>query len=187
MEADEVNGIVIDIGSSTVKAGYAGEDTPKAVFPSAAGQIVDGDGNNKLYSGFQALHYRRDNMEVVSPFDDKGIISNFDVVENLWDHVIRDRLRVDPREHPMMLAEPPYISKDAREKIVSLMFEKYDPPAVFLAKNPVLSSFAMGRPSSLVIDVGHEATVGEDISPHDPSLVQYVSLDSRMYANNVLH
>jgi actin-related protein len=36
MEADEVNGIVIDIGSSTVKAGYAGEDTPKAVFPSVS-------------------------------------------------------------------------------------------------------------------------------------------------------
>lgn len=34
VDADEVNGIVIDIGASTVKAGYAGEDTPKAVFPS---------------------------------------------------------------------------------------------------------------------------------------------------------
>lgn len=31
---DDVNAIVIDIGSSTVKAGYAGEDAPKAVYPS---------------------------------------------------------------------------------------------------------------------------------------------------------
>lgn len=31
---DEVNSIVVDVGSYTCKAGYGGEDTPKAVFPS---------------------------------------------------------------------------------------------------------------------------------------------------------
>ena len=34
--ADEVNAVVVDVGSSTVKAGYAGEDAPKAVFPSVS-------------------------------------------------------------------------------------------------------------------------------------------------------
>lgn len=33
--------------------------------------------------------------------------------------------------------------------------------AVFIAKNAVLSSFAMGRQTSLVVDVGHDSTVGE--------------------------
>ncbi|KAH6755417.1 actin-related proteins 4A [Perilla frutescens var. hirtella] len=33
-EVDEVSAIVIDLGSHTCKAGYAGEDAPKAVFPS---------------------------------------------------------------------------------------------------------------------------------------------------------
>lgn len=33
--------------------------------------------------------------------------------------------------------------------------------AVFMAKNAVLSSFASGRPTSLVVDAGHERTVGE--------------------------
>jgi len=32
--ADEVSAIVIDVGSYSCKAGYAGDDTPKAVFPS---------------------------------------------------------------------------------------------------------------------------------------------------------
>ena len=31
---DEVSAIVIDVGSYSCKAGYAGDDTPKAVFPS---------------------------------------------------------------------------------------------------------------------------------------------------------
>ena len=30
--ADEVNALVIDIGAYQCKAGYAGEDTPRAVF-----------------------------------------------------------------------------------------------------------------------------------------------------------
>ena len=33
-DADEVNAIVLDVGTYQVKAGYAGEDTPKFVFPS---------------------------------------------------------------------------------------------------------------------------------------------------------
>ena len=35
------------------------------------------------------------------------------------------------------------------------------PAAVFMAKNAVLSSFASGRQTSLVVDAGHERTVGE--------------------------
>lgn len=31
---DEVNAIVVEIGTHTTKAGYAGDDVPKAVFPS---------------------------------------------------------------------------------------------------------------------------------------------------------
>lgn len=34
--ADEVNALVIDLGSSTAKAGYAGDDTPKCYFPSVS-------------------------------------------------------------------------------------------------------------------------------------------------------
>ena len=40
------------------------------------------------------------------------------------------------------------------------MFEKHRPPAVFMAKNAVLSSFATGRQTSVVVDIGHEGTTG---------------------------
>jgi len=38
--SDEVSAIVIDLGSHTCKAGYAGEDAPKAVFPSVSAFIT---------------------------------------------------------------------------------------------------------------------------------------------------
>lgn len=59
-----------------------------------------------------------------------------------------------------MLSEPVFNSRDAREKMVQCMFEDLNVPAVFLAKNAVLSSFALGRQTSLVVDMGHEGTVG---------------------------
>ncbi|CAM0141706.1 unnamed protein product [Umbelopsis sp. WA50703] len=36
---DEVNALVVDVGSTWTRAGYAGEDTPKAIFPTSYGVI----------------------------------------------------------------------------------------------------------------------------------------------------
>ncbi|XP_040868145.1 actin-related protein 4-like isoform X2 [Glycine max] len=51
----------------------------------------------------------------------------------------------------MLLAEPSSNSQQQRERTVELMFEKYKAPALFLVKN-VLTSFASGRATSLVVD-----------------------------------
>ncbi|PON39018.1 Actin-related protein [Trema orientale] len=115
---DEVSAIVIDLGSHTCKAGYAGEDAPKAVFPSVVGSIdqmeVDDSGNaeknsasagesknnaktldsdkakgkRKLYVGSQSLGFRRENMEVLSPTKD-GIVADWDLVDSIWDHAFK--------------------------------------------------------------------------------------------------
>lgn len=59
------------------------------------------------------------------------------------------------------MAEPSFHLDKVREKLVETLFEKHAPPAVFLGRNAMLSSFAVGRQTSLVVDAGHEATVGE--------------------------
>lgn len=61
------------------------------------------------------------------------------------------------------MSEPSFQPDKIREKVVELLFEKYAPPALFLGKNAMLSSFAVGRQTSLAIDAGHEATVGETL------------------------
>ncbi|KAL9862092.1 Actin-related protein 4A [Arabidopsis thaliana] len=136
---EEVSAIVVDLGSHTCKAGYAGEDAPKAVFPSVVGAI-DGNGmdiddaanttedakesdkekgKRKLYTGSQALNFRRDQMEILSPTKD-GIVTDWDMVDNVWDHALGNLqnlncLMIDPTEHPMLLAEPPLNSQQQRE------------------------------------------------------------------------
>lgn len=196
---DEVSAIVIDLGSHTCKAGYAGEDAPKAVFPSVVGSIdqtgavedvkseKDADSNldskngvkssdsdktkpkRKLYVGNQALGYRRDFMEVISPFKD-GVVVDWDIVDNIWDHAFRKCLLIDPKEHPMLLAEPSSNSPQQRERAAELMFESYKVPALFLAKNAVLTSFASGRATSLVVDSGGGSTTVAAV--HDGYVLQ---------------
>ncbi|KAK9100258.1 hypothetical protein Scep_023688 [Stephania cephalantha] len=195
---DEVSAIVLDLGSYTCKAGYAGEDAPKAVFPSVVGAIdQSGIGNvksekesdsmldpksviktfdsekskvnRKLYVGSQALGYRRDHMEVISPIKD-GIVADWDIVDSIWNHAFRERLLIDPQEHPMLLAEPSFNTPLQRERTAELMFEKYKVPALFLAKNAVLTSFASGRATSLVVDSGGGSTTLAPV--HDGYVLQ---------------
>ena len=59
-----------------------------------------------------------------------------------------------------MLAEPSFQPREARERVVQRVFEGCSAPALFLAKNAALSSYATGRQTSLVVDIGYEGTVG---------------------------
>lgn len=83
------------------------------------------------------------------------------VLAELASGLFSERLRVETKDHPIMLAEPNIHPRAVRETAVELLFEKFQAPALFLAKNAVLSSFASGRQTSLVIDMGYESSVGE--------------------------
>jgi len=134
------------------------------------------------FIGTNELWYRRDHMEIKAPLE-KGLISDWDVVEKLWDHALKVSLRVDPKEHPILLAEPPFNIKANREKITEIMFEKLEIPALFLAKNPVLSAFSTGKSSALVVDSGAGVT---SVTPvHDGYALQK-SLYKSSLAGNIL-
>lgn len=60
-----------------------------------------------------------------------------------------------------MLAEPTAQPDADREEVIERMFEGRGPPALFLARDAVLSSFATGRATAMVVDAGHDSTTGE--------------------------
>jgi hypothetical protein len=59
-----------------------------------------------------------------------------------------------------MLAEPTHNTRAAREKAVELLFESQRCPALYLAKSAVLSAFAVGKQTALVVDAGYRGTTG---------------------------
>ena len=162
---DEVGAIVIDIGSRTTRAGFAGEDCPKVDIPTLAGVISDlpqegesttpaasGDlsalsaSTKKYIYGQGPLKVPRKCMEL-TPFVRQGLVEDSDLLDRLLKHVFANELRVESSQGPLLFSEPAWNTRNRREQLCELAFESLNAPAFFLCKSPVLSTFANGRSS----------------------------------------
>jgi len=166
---DEVSALVFDIGASTTRCGYAGDDTPKAVFSTSYGYVSQSSpssirGPDEMatdetkvvrHFGEQGPSMWRSGMEVTSPIKD-GLIHDFDPIPSMISHAIETCLGCNPQEHPVLVTEPTWNTPANRERIAEIMFEEFKIPAFYIANTGVLNAFAAGKGSALVVDIGHD-------------------------------
>merc|ERR1712048_919902 len=133
--------LVVDNGSGMVKAGFAGDDAPRAVFPSIVGRplykIIMGTAAKEYYTGDEAIAIRGV-LSLNYPIE-HGIVTSWDDMEKIWHHTFFSELRVSPEEHPVMLTEAPLNPKANREKMTQIMFETFSCTAMYVAIQAVLS------------------------------------------------
>ena len=178
--------LVFDIGHYSLRAGYAGEDSPKIEVPSVVGVLnetldnasmeVDGGHTGKKYFiDTTSINVPRKGVETMTYLKD-GMVEDWDLFEKMLDHVYHNRMKTGPSEHPVLMSEASWNVRQKREKVTELMFEKYNIPAFFLVKNAVLSAFANGRSTGIVVDSGSSQTSA--IPVHDGYVISQAIVKS---------
>ncbi|KAJ0030856.1 hypothetical protein Pint_13533 [Pistacia integerrima] len=186
--------IVCDNGSGSVKTGFAGDDAPSVVFPSLIGQprnkhAMVGIGQKDMYLGDEA-QARRGVLKLSYPIN-RGIVRDWEAMERLWEHTFDKELRVTIEEHPVLLTEPPLNPKINREKMVEIMFEDFEIPATYVAIQAVLSLYASGRTTGVVMDSGegvtHVVPIYEGYAlPHAIQRLELAGKDLTEYLSKIL-
>ncbi|KAI6180778.1 Arp-1 [Aphelenchoides besseyi] len=150
--------VVIDNGSGSIKAGIAGEEKPRVLFPNYIGRpkytrVMASTMMRESYVGSDAQKYRGI-LSLRYPMK-HGIVTNWSDMQQIWEYAYSpEQLNCKSSEHPVLLSEAPLNPVANREKAMEIFFETFNAPAIHVQMQAVLSLYAAGRTTGVVLDSG---------------------------------
>ncbi|KZS92970.1 actin-like protein [Sistotremastrum niveocremeum HHB9708] len=186
--------VVIDNGSGTIKAGFAGEDHPKCFFPSYVGRpkhvrVMAGALEGDTFIGRKAQEYRG-LLKIKYPME-HGIVTDWEDMERIWSWIYAEELATLSEEHPVLLTEAPLNPRSNRDIAAQIFFDTFNVPALYTSVQAVLSLYSSGRTTGIVLDSGdgvtHAVPVFEGFSmPHAIRRVDIAGRDVTDYLQLLL-
>ncbi|XP_034019893.1 actin-related protein 2-B [Thalassophryne amazonica] len=164
MDSEGRKVVVCDNGTGFVKCGFAGSNFPEHIFPAMVGRPIIRStakvGNieiKDLMVGDEASECRS-LLEVSYPMEN-GMVRNWEDMRHLWDHTFGPNcLNINPPDCKILLTEPPMNPIKNREKITEVMFETYKFHGIYVAIQAVLTLYAQGLLTGVVVDSGDGVT-----------------------------
>lgn len=156
--------IVIDNGSGTIKAGFAGIDTPKLSIPAYVATpkhektMLGGNGEleGDFFVGQQAVDHRGI-MKLSYPMT-HGVVKNWEDMQRIWEYVFKELEVEESSSNPVLLTEAPRNHLENRGKTASIFFETFSSPALYFQVSAILSLYASGRVTGTILDSGDGVT-----------------------------
>ncbi|KRY08979.1 Actin-related protein 2 [Trichinella patagoniensis] len=153
-----------DTSTKFVKCGYAGTNFPEHVFPSVVGRPtirskikVNDVELQDVMIGSKCAAVRH-MLDLSYPMDN-GIVRNWDDMDLVWDYTFGPEcLNLQPSECKLLLTEAPLNPIKNREKMFEVMFEKFGFHSVYVAVQAVLTLYAQGLETGVVVDSGDGVT-----------------------------
>jgi actin-related protein 2 len=166
--------IVCDNGTGFVKCGLAGDNFPAHMFPSMIGKPLmryEEEFKNvelkDVMVGDECAKHRA-LLETSYPIEN-GVVRDWKGMCNLWDYTFFERLKIEPKEHKILLTEPPMNPKENQRKMLQCMFETYNFEAAKVGVQAMLVLYAQGLLTGVVVDSGdgvtHIVPVWEGVVP----------------------
>ncbi|KAL4428876.1 hypothetical protein ABPG74_001363 [Tetrahymena malaccensis] len=150
------NPVVIDNGSGVIRAGIAGEDKAKLQFDSYIGRpkykmVLPTNTQSDYYLG-NISDEQRGLLKLQYPIN-HGIIQNWNDMDLIWKYCYSE-LKVSAKEYPVLLTEPAINPINHKFRVAQQFFENFNAPALFIAVQGVLSLFASGKTTGVVVEIG---------------------------------
>lgn len=157
--------IIVDFGSSEVKAGYKTDGPhPSIRFPSYIGEPK----YNKILRVLNKKNYDYKEQFIGDECEPylgivklrypikHGSFDNEKDISLMFNHIFSKLKLSEERvsQHPLLITEPLLNPKENREKIATILFEKYNIPALIFANQPCLSLFSFSDMTGVVLESG---------------------------------
>ena len=154
--------ILVDLGSSEIKAGFSGQESPKLLSPNYIGELK----SKKNYKDSQKKKYTSDecdkfmgNLILHHPIE-KGVFTDPEDISLVFNYIY-SKLEINEeriKEHPILISEALNNPRFNREKISEILFEKVGTPALIFGSQPLLSLFSTGATTGVVLESGDAIT-----------------------------
>ena len=138
--ADAGTPLVLDLGSYSTRAGWAGQPDPAVSFRTLSGKAKSGtQGDIVNVAGDQLLCRDIVKTAMRSPFD-KDVLQNLDSAETILDYTFsRLGINTERVQHPIMVTEPVCAPNYTRGRVYEMLFECYGVPKVAFGIDALLA------------------------------------------------
>jgi actin-related protein 2 len=155
--------VVLDLGTGFIKVGLSTSQIPDFVLPNTVGRPIlrsdESFSRQKLKDIMIADETTpvRQYLDLALPVE-HGIVKNWEDEKLVLDYVWKQKLQIEPKDHPVLITEAPLNPVDNRKLMLEIFYETFGFEALQVAPQALLVLYAQGLVTGLVVDSGDGVT-----------------------------